>query len=334
VILVALGAVVSSVAFADGKKQGEDAADNLDDRLRLGKAVSHGKLTLVPLHARAKVKDKRDFLTLDEAFQKKLVKVRELDDESVNELSIENRSKQPLFVMSGEVILGGKQDRIIGKDTIIGPKERAVVDVFCVEHGRWSEEKGSREFRSGKTLAHGSLRNQANFETQQRVWDEVDSKNAKRKTDNDTQTYRKLTADGDTGKAAKPYLEALTAGLAKSGADTVGFVVVLNGEIVAVEAFGSPKLYAKMRDKLVRSWVLEAVDAPEPDDEEAAARVPVAKDVKAFQARAAEAEKATVVNAKKAKTKHVKGSGVAGSRVEAEDDAADAAPVYEGLYKH
>ena len=122
-------------------RAGGDADDTLDEHTRLGAPLSFKNLTLVPVLAREGTKiDGADYLTLDEAFDAGLVRVRELPDESVNQLSLENRSDRPLFVMSGEVILGGKQDRIIGKDRLIPAKKTLAVDVFCVEHGRWTED--------------------------------------------------------------------------------------------------------------------------------------------------------------------------------------------------
>ena len=117
------------------------ADDKLDEHTRLGAPLTYKNLTLVPIFARDPGKDAANYLTLDEAFDANLVRVRELSDESVNELSLENKSDRPLFVMSGEVILGGKQDRIIGQDRLIPPKKTLSVAVFCVEHGRWTEDK-------------------------------------------------------------------------------------------------------------------------------------------------------------------------------------------------
>src|SRR5712671_4573394 len=58
---------------------------------------------------------------------------------SVNQLVLINRSKRPLLLLAGELVSGGKQDRIIGKDRIVPVgAEPLPLDVFCVEHGRWT----------------------------------------------------------------------------------------------------------------------------------------------------------------------------------------------------
>src|SRR5439155_23961793 len=60
-----------------------------------------------------------DMLVLDEAMPKKLVEIKEVGGGSVNQLVLANNASQPLFLLAGEVIIGGKQDRIIGSNTII-----------------------------------------------------------------------------------------------------------------------------------------------------------------------------------------------------------------------
>ena len=57
----------------------------------------------------------------------------------VNQLVLMNRGKRPLLLLAGEVVSGGKQDRIIGKDRIVPIGSAPLpLDVFCVEHGRWT----------------------------------------------------------------------------------------------------------------------------------------------------------------------------------------------------
>src|SRR5712671_3976638 len=89
---------------------------------------------------------------------------------SVNQLVLLNRSKQPLLLLAGELVSGGKQDRIIGKDRIVPVgAEPLPLDVFCVEHGRWTGD--SSQFTASKTIVHPSVREQAAVEQKQtEVW--------------------------------------------------------------------------------------------------------------------------------------------------------------------
>jgi hypothetical protein len=335
-LVLALGATAAHAD--DAKKPSKD--DALDAHTRLGAPLSFKNLTLIPIFTLAPADPKAkgaDYLTLDEAFDADLVRVREQSDESVNQLTLENRSDRPLFVMSGEVILGGKQDRIIGKDRLIPPKKTLAVEVFCVEHGRWTEDKkDKRAFRSAKVLAHTSLRLKASYDGQSDVWDEVAAKNEKRSTRNDTDTYRAVTADKATAKSVREYADFFTPALAKlpERDRLVGFAVVMNGELVGVESFGSPKLFAKLRDKLLRSYYTEAMDLPAPADARALAKVPTGKDVRDFVAKPAAAPEAVIVNESGGKTRQKKGAGYSATEVDDERAPAESAPVYKGAYAH
>jgi hypothetical protein len=76
-------------------------------------------------------------LTLQEALDKKAVEVVETG--SVNELQIRNKGGQPIFVQSGDIVKGGKQDRVVTTSFLLPPKSGKVpLASFCVENGRWS----------------------------------------------------------------------------------------------------------------------------------------------------------------------------------------------------
>src|SRR5207245_790613 len=81
----------------------------------------------------------KKFLTLQEALERKLVTVHETG--RVNELAVENVSaNQEVFIQSGDIVKGGKQDRIIALDLIVPAKsDKITVASFCVENGRWTQ---------------------------------------------------------------------------------------------------------------------------------------------------------------------------------------------------
>jgi hypothetical protein len=267
-------------ARADGPK-----SDELAPGTTALAPITTGSLTLIPLVAAKPDTAGDDLLVLDEAMTKKLVRIHEVDDGgSVNELTLTNKAKQPLFLLAGEVIIGGKQDRIIGRNTIIPAKTTQAVPVFCVEHGRWTDG-AKKEFKSAKALAHGRLRTQASFKDQSEVWEEVSDKNAKRKTENGTDTYRKVAAQQSDG-TLKSGVKAVRAAIDKLPADErdrmVGYAVAINGSVATVDMFGSPKLFHKLEDKLVRSYLTEAIDVAT----DKKAKAPTVKDITTFMADA------------------------------------------------
>ena len=88
---------------------------------------------------------------------------------SVNQLVLVNHGKRPLLLLAGELVSGGKQDRVIAKDRIVAPfSEPLPLNVFCVEHGRWS---AGSQFNEAKTIVHPSVREQAAVKQKQGdVW--------------------------------------------------------------------------------------------------------------------------------------------------------------------
>jgi hypothetical protein len=315
------------VATAIATSPADAAPADLGDGNALLAPISHQNRTLLPVLATGPVAAD-EYLTLDEGMRSKKVRIGEIDDGEVNALRISNRSDLPLFLMAGEVVLGGKQDRIIGKNTIVPPRATQSIPVFCVEHGRWSGRR--TEFSSAGALAHNHLRAKASFEGQSEVWSEVKTKNAKRRTDNATDTYRRVAVQQASGTMAgweRAFERGVAALPAADRARLVGYAVALNGEVVAVDVFGAPALFGKLRGKLLRSYITEAIDEP-------IAKVvtaPTAADVIAFVARAEAAPAQKVYESDEAETVNAVGASEASTRVMKKGAPADK-PVYKAVH--
>src|SRR5271166_2252048 len=90
-------------------------------------------------------------LTLEEAMAAGTVKVRETSN--VNQLEIENLGDDEVFVQSGDIVKGGKQDRTLMVSLLLPPKSGAVpITSFCVEEGRWTA-RGREDGRNFSTAA-------------------------------------------------------------------------------------------------------------------------------------------------------------------------------------
>lgn len=259
------------------------AGQTIASQADVGAPIAAANLVIYPLVTRAGGEG-LDLLTLDEAMERKLVKVTEKSSGgTVNTLKVSNSGDKPVFAMTGELLLGGKQDRIVARNTVIPAGARELdVAVFCVEHGRWNPK--TDRFGSAKTLAHKSLRQVAFKGSQGGVWAEVSKTNAARGTDNATDTYREAAAkEASDAKAAAATRQLLDA--TRPIARMAGFVAAIDGELQAVEWFASPRLYRKVEDKLVRSYVAEALDAADGK----AHPVPAAQAANDFVERADEA---------------------------------------------
>ena len=198
--------------------------------------------------------------------------------------------------MAGEIVTGGKQDRVIGKDRIV-PAESDPVDlsVFCVEPGRWvatSKNFGASEAMYGRAaggpihggaapmamMAQPSVRAKAMADKDQnQVWAEVRKQQAEMVTvevscggpgvatrSRRTSSYAKVKENEEVKKqvdaVAKP-IEQNYQSLIRQLRDrnAVGVVVAVNGRIIWADVFASTDLLEKYWPKLVRSYASEAV---------------------------------------------------------------------------
>lgn len=298
----------------------------LDEGRVVGPPMKHANLAVFPVLTTRPGRSV-DYLVLDEGMRKKLVTVVEKGEAGdVNNLVLKNASDRPLFLMAGEVVIGGKQDRIIGKNTIVAPRTTESVPVFCVEHGRWSGRKA--EFSSAQALAHTELRKKASFSDQSEVWKEVSAKNAKRRLANETDTYRRVAQDGSVKKSIDSYDKAIRAQLAAvTDRDRmIGFVVAMDGKVVAIETFGAPALFRKFEDKLLRSYFVEAIDHAY--DAARPPAPPAAAEITGFAAKARAARRSVVLEKKSGKTVQFDGD-LKGSEVESEEGSS----VYQSAYE-
>jgi hypothetical protein len=251
-------------------------------------AIVRGNLAIFPVVA-GHSQDTSQLMTLDEGVRSGQVTVTEAEDErglvrpgqpipqrrggaEVNRLVLYNNSSRPLLLLAGEIVTGGKQDRVIGSDRIVPPNTGPIdLGVFCVEPGRWvgsSEKFGSM----GAQMAQPSVRTPAMAErNQNQVWDNVRASNAKMAAAlssdeaaamQGTSSYAKVFASEPVKKRIAGYggaesEQAILRELRNRGA--VGVVVAVNGRVLWADAFASTELLSKYWPKLMRSYVAEAM---------------------------------------------------------------------------
>src|SRR5215475_10509461 len=119
------------------------------DPVRVSGPVTHANLTVYFIHGTSA--PGKAPLTLEEALAKRNVEVRETGN--VNQLEIENRGNEPVFIQAGDIVKGGQQDRTLMVSLLMPPKSgRIPIASFCVEQGRWS----ARGKEDVKTFASSS----------------------------------------------------------------------------------------------------------------------------------------------------------------------------------
>ena len=299
--LSALGVV--ALGFFWYSPTGATSAGKQEGEWRLLDPVSYENLTVFPVVSSSGY-DTSSFVTLEEGLSSGEVTVSEQGADviyrnrdgsrptvqnyggpSVNQLVLVNHGKLPLLLLAGELVSGGKQDRVIAKDRIVKPfSEPLPLNVFCVEHGRWS---AGSQFNEAKTIVHPSVREQAAVKQKQGdVWAAVTGGSVAAlprsappprvssteladtiQTDAPTQSYSKLYESRRVSIPVETVVNEIqwrfrreTSGL--KGERVVGVVVAYGGEVAWSDIFASDELFNHYWNKLLRSYAVEAVARP------------------------------------------------------------------------
>jgi len=311
VTITALAAIATfgGLAFVWAAPHPHKAASRAEGDWRILDPVVYENIAIFPVVSGSS-QDTSSFLTLEEGLASgevivsergtvRMVRnrdgVRTIPDystsASVNQLVLINRSKRPLLLLAGELVSGGKQDRIIGKDRIVPVgAEPLPLDVFCVEHGRWTGS--SSQFTASKTIVHPSVREQAAVDQKQtEVWAAVsggtmagasgspsapNAPAARLRTSDlqdaisseaPTQSYRKIYESRRVGGSVDSFVDQVQRRFARAtsglkGERVVGVIVAYGGEVAWSDIFASGELFHQYWSKLLRSYAVEALARP------------------------------------------------------------------------
>jgi hypothetical protein len=209
--------------------------------------------------------------------------------DQVNTLVLANNSGKPLLLLAGEIVTGGKQDRVIAKDRIV-PAGGDPVDlsVFCIEPGRWTESSPIFGASAGASahsfMVQPTVRRQAMVaKDQQEVWNSVHGTIAQlnRVTAGgpavaaegfsagvNTTSYAKALQNTEISskvdEAAAPLTKSREQVLAQLREQhAIGVVVAVRGEIVWADLFADTELLGRYWTKLVRSYAAESLTTGE-----------------------------------------------------------------------
>ncbi len=236
---------------------------------RISAPVNYKNLSVFLIHGKDEIKNK-NILTLQEAMEKDLFVVYETSD--VNELQVENKSSQyEVFIQSGDIVKGGKQDRVLSITIIIPAKSGKIsIEAFCVESGRWEQrgnEKAGQFSSSNERIVTKDLKIAANqTRSQGEVWkkvteaqDKLSSNVGGRVNSESSATSLQLTLENKKIVAnADEYVSRLS-GIVEGKDDVIGYAFVINGKINSADIYASNFLFKKLWLKLLKATVIEAV---------------------------------------------------------------------------
>jgi hypothetical protein len=290
---------LSALALAGDDKADTKPKEGPAAAYTISGPFTHDNLTIFLLHGKDTLSGK-PLLTLQEALEQKKAVVHETAQ--VNELSVENVSPDvDVYIQPGDIVKGGRQDRLIVYDLILPPRSGKVpVASFCVEAGRWAQ-------RGGEAAAHfGSSGNVANskdlkvaaqsaMRSQDQVWNKVREAQQKLSRNvgqpvqsNASPTSLQLTLeDKKLLEEVDRYVKELARAV-EGKDDVIGYAVAINGRVEAADVFGSHALFLKLWPKLINGSATEALAEKQKDKK---FDMPTAEAVKTFLADAVKGKK-------------------------------------------
>jgi len=181
-------------------------------------------------------------------------------------LKVLNTGKKPVLLLAGDVITGGKQDRVVTEDLVLDSSPTPMtIAVNCVEAGRWNTT--SDHFSYGGR-AESELKQTVEMEKDQsKTWSkvaEVNLKKAERFADltltPSTGTYNASLSNPQVVAARDAIVKGLSPELDKQ-THLVGLVVAIGDDVIAGEIFGHPTLFERSEADLLNAFALDAVSS-------------------------------------------------------------------------
>jgi len=239
------------------------------DTYRISQPYTYKNLTIFLIHGKDESSGK-NILTLQEAMEMKVLRVYETDD--VNELEVQNISKYyDVFIQSGDIVKGGKQDRVLAVSLIIpATSGRISIEAFCVESGRWEKRRNEEvgQFSSSNDrLVTKDLKLAANKSSDQsEVWAKVSEAQARLARNvggsvaaADSASSLQLSLENRKVTATTAdYLKNLQAIIAGKS-DVIGYSFSINGRLNSADIYSSNALFKKLWAKMFKATTIEAI---------------------------------------------------------------------------
>jgi hypothetical protein len=199
-------------------------------------------------------------ISLSQAIKRGLVKVSERGSaatENVHYLRINNSSDTAVFIASGEIITGGRQDRMVTRDTILKPNGKdQYIDVMCAEEGRWSDKEKKFGYYS---YANPSLRKVLDqTRNQVSVWKEIYGQLDGTGVKAPTLAYTARKQDKKFALNEEEYFRFFYDKI-KADSSIVGFVCVSGDKVIGCDVYAGNNLFREELEPLLRGYIEEAI---------------------------------------------------------------------------
>ncbi len=208
--------------------------------------------------------DNPEIISLSQAINQGVATISErgtASTENVHWLRINNKSDKSIYVGSGEIIGGGRQDRMIMKDTILIPtKGDQYVQVMCVEEGRWADKEKKFTYDN---FANLRLRKVLDVgKNQVLIWNEIENQLQSGDIKDNTMAYLSRHSDKKYAEMDDDYFRFFKQKFKNSDSTIVGFVCVSGNKIIGSDIFANRSLFYSQLEPLLRGYIDETILFP------------------------------------------------------------------------
>ena len=176
-------------------------------------------------------------------------KLEFVDEGNALQVKVKNKGDADVALFAGELLAGGRHDRVIARDMIVPARKDRTVDVFDVEPAQLRAADKTAFAKSGARLASLGLCRLLNEEVGQGgVWAFIAGRTPPMDQHRDH-------------KAAMAEFRTAYQDLRAPNPNIVGVAVVVGDAIATIEVFGSPALFASQFERVLESAALEAIVA-------------------------------------------------------------------------
>jgi hypothetical protein len=199
---------------------------------------TYKNLQLIPIYFKGPGGAKAEILSIQQAMKMRKVRIREVnyaEGSDKNVLKITNRGKKKIMLNSGEILAGGKQDRVVAETKIIAPGTTEYINVYCIEKGRWDDKEKEFNYQGAVDPSLKKVMDMAG--RQHDIWKEIDRQfNAQGKA---SKTWSYLELYKTPIKGDSNYVNYFMDRFHKSDSSFAGFIAITGKEVIQTELFAS-----------------------------------------------------------------------------------------------
>ncbi|HEX6915470.1 MAG TPA: DUF6569 family protein [Chitinophagaceae bacterium] len=204
--------------------------------------------------------------SLQRAIRERKVKINELKgsgNADVRVLEMRNNSKQPIVLHSGDIITGGKQDRIISQTMILPPdRQRYYVNVYCVEKGRW--DRRAKPFDFFRSADMGLRRANDLSRKQHKIWETIENQFTLSGRKSQTNAYKDILTEKRFLAEDSQYVKFFTDKLSKTDSNFAGFLAITGDQIIGTDLYSTREMTMEAFQNSLRSYAATAIVVGDP----------------------------------------------------------------------